>query len=164
MASAQEFTERPRGERVQQKAPTPQLADGVDDLRTGTIGSYINTFKTLVGNVRQQPDSISKLMTFCLGLLELFQDYMVKCTKLRILCNNANGIYTDRLTLHSLDRDNALICETKLPPWFEWRNPGYRKYNIRGPNAIYGGTADLSPTKSLVEGDFETLIGLSKQE
>jgi Endonuclease/Exonuclease/phosphatase family. len=68
-------------------------------------------------------------------------------TKLRILCHNANGIYNDSLALqellHSLDVDIALISETRLPTWFEWRNPGYRTYNTRGPNLIHGGTAVL---------------------
>ena len=55
---------------------------------------------------------------------------MTRKTKLHILCHNANGIYNYRLALqeilHSLDIHIALICETKLPRWFEWRNPGYR--------------------------------------
>ena len=45
--------------------------------------------------------------------------------------------------LHSLDIDITLICETKLPPWFEWRDTAYRTYNTRGPNQIFGGTAVL---------------------
>ena len=31
----------------------------------------------------------------------------------------------------------------QLPAGFVWRNPGYRTYNIRGPNPAYGGTAVL---------------------
>jgi Exonuclease III len=72
---------------------------------------------------------------------------MAKLTKLRILCHNANSIYGDRLNLqellHSLDVDIALIWETKLPTWFDWRNPDYRTYNTRGSNLIHGGTAVL---------------------
>jgi len=72
---------------------------------------------------------------------------MARKTKLRILCYNADGIYNGRLALqellHSLDIDIALICETRLPTWFEWRNPGYRTYSTRGPNLIHGGTAVL---------------------
>ena len=68
-------------------------------------------------------------------------------TKLRILGHNANGIYNDSVALqellHSLDVDIALICETKLPTWFDWRNPGYRTYNTRGSNLIHGDTAVL---------------------
>ena len=68
-------------------------------------------------------------------------------TKLRILCYNSNGIYNGRLILqvllHSLGIDIALISETQLPIWFEWRNPGYWTYNTRGPNMVYGGTAVL---------------------
>ena len=67
--------------------------------------------------------------------------------KLRILCHNANDVYNDRLALqellHSLDIDIALICETKLPTWFDWWNPVYRTYNTRGPIPIYGGKAVL---------------------
>jgi len=55
-----------------------------------------------------------------------------------ILCHNADGISNYRLALqellHNLDIDIALICETKLPAGFVWRNHGYRTYNIRGPN------------------------------
>ena len=65
----------------------------------------------------------------------------------RILCHNADGISNERLALqellHSLDIDIALIFKTKLPAGFVWRNPGYRTYNIRGPNPAYGGTAVL---------------------
>jgi hypothetical protein len=67
--------------------------------------------------------------------------------ELRILCRNANGVYNEKLALqeifHSLDIDIALIRETKLLNWFEWRNPGCRKYNTRDPNEIYGRKAVL---------------------
>ena len=67
--------------------------------------------------------------------------------KFRILCYNENDVYNDRLALqelrHSLDIDTELICETKLPTWFNGGNPGYRTYNTRGPNPIYGRTAVL---------------------
>ena len=125
-------------------------------------------------------------------------------TKLRILRHNSNGIYNDRVVLqelqHRLGIDIALICKSKLHTWFEWRNHGYRTYNTRGRNLIYGGTAVLvkanikpalvkfpmlsllqvtaimvelngletvigavyqSPNKTLVEEDFDKLIGLS---
>jgi hypothetical protein len=72
---------------------------------------------------------------------------MAKLTKLHILCHNANGIYNDRLTLqellHSIDVCIALICETKFPKWFDWRNPGYRTYITSGPNLIHGDTTML---------------------
>ena len=68
-------------------------------------------------------------------------------TKLRILCHNANDIHNDRLVLHellhSLDIDIALICEIKLPTWFEGRNLGYRIYDTRFPNFIHGGIVVL---------------------
>ena len=67
--------------------------------------------------------------------------------KFRILCYNENDVYNDRLALqelrHTLDIDTELICETKLPTWFHWKNPGYRTCNTCGPNPIYGGTAVL---------------------
>ena len=70
---------------------------------------------------------------------------MANKIKLRISYHNAND--SDRLDLqellHSLDINITLISETKLPTWFEWRNPGYKTYNTRGPNLIYGGTAVL---------------------
>jgi Exonuclease III len=72
---------------------------------------------------------------------------MAKRTSLRLLSHNANGISNDRLTLqellHNLDIDIALICETRLPTDFVWRNPGYRTYKTRGPSGIFGGTAVL---------------------
>ena len=72
---------------------------------------------------------------------------MAKKPIARILCHNADDISSDRLALqellHSLDIDIALICETKLPAGFLWRNPGYRTYNIRGPNPAFGGIAVL---------------------
>jgi len=90
---------------------------------------------------------------------------MTRRTKFRILNFNANGIYQDRLTLqellHSLDVDVALICETKVPVWFQWRVPGYKVYNTRGPNPPFGGTAVLvkaNITHALV--DIPRLISL----
>ena len=62
MASRQEFPELLRRQRVQQQTPTP---DGVGDFKEiinlfilETIGSYFCKFMTLVGRVKQQPDSI----------------------------------------------------------------------------------------------------------
>ena len=54
-------------------------------------------------------------------------------------------ISKDRLGLQELlhSQDITLICETKLPVGFAWRKPGFRTYNIRGPNPTYGGTAVL---------------------
>ena len=70
---------------------------------------------------------------------------MARMTKLKIIIHNANGIYSDRLCLqellHRLDVDIALISETKVPPWFQWRIPGYKIYNTLGPNPTFGGTA-----------------------
>ena len=70
---------------------------------------------------------------------------MARKTKFKIIIHNANGIYDDRLCIHELlhrfDVDIALISETKVPPWFQWRTPGYRIYNTLGPNPKFGGTA-----------------------
>ena len=46
--------------------------------------------------------------------------------------------------MHGLDIDIAHIRERKPPTWFDWSNPGYRTYNTRGSNAIYGGTEVLA--------------------
>ena len=72
---------------------------------------------------------------------------MAKKPIARILCHNADGISSDKQALqellYSLEIDIALIYVTKLPAGFVWRSPGYRIYNIRGPNPAFGGTAVL---------------------
>ena len=65
--------------------------------------------------------------------------------EVRIITHNANGISGDAVTLQELLQrkgvDIAFVCETRLPQYFTWRNPGYRTYNIQGPNPPHGGTA-----------------------
>jgi Arginine methyltransferase-interacting protein, contains RING Zn-finger len=79
VSSNVEFPALPRRQRVELPTPTPQAADGMGDLKeiislftSGTIRSYLTKFKTLIGQVKQQPDPMSKMMTFCFGLVELF--------------------------------------------------------------------------------------------
>ena len=80
VASNREFPELPRRQRVEQPTPTPAGgSDSVSDFKeilnlftSGTIRSYLDKFKNLVGRVKQQPDSMSKMMTFCFGLCEIF--------------------------------------------------------------------------------------------
>ena len=56
---------------------TPLPVDGMGDLKeivtlftSGTVRSYLTKLKTLIGQVTQQY-SMSKMMTFCFGLVEL---------------------------------------------------------------------------------------------
>jgi hypothetical protein len=80
VASNKEFSELPRRERVEQPTPAPAgVSDSVSDFNeilnlftSGTIRSYLDKFKNLIGRVKQQPGSISKVMTFCFGLCEIF--------------------------------------------------------------------------------------------
>ena len=80
MASKIEFPELPRRQREQQ--PTPELVGGgMDDIReilnlfrSGTISSYLPKFKDLMQRVKAQPDSVSKTLTFGLGIVEIFND------------------------------------------------------------------------------------------
>ena len=43
-------------------------------FKSGTISSYIKKFKGLMQRVKAQPDSMSKMLTFGLGLVEIFDD------------------------------------------------------------------------------------------
>jgi len=79
VSSTKEFPALPRKQRVERPPPTPPPGDGMGDLKeiialftSGTVRTYITKFKSLIGNVRQQPDSMSKMLTFCFGLMELF--------------------------------------------------------------------------------------------
>ena len=42
-------------------------------FKSGVISSYVRKFKTLIGNIRQQPDAMSKVMTFVVGIVEVFK-------------------------------------------------------------------------------------------
>ena len=44
----------------------------LDLFRSGTVGSYIRNFKGLMQGVKAQPDSVSQMLTFGLGLVEVF--------------------------------------------------------------------------------------------
>ena len=66
---------------MQQAAPEPSGGGLMDDFReilnlfkSGTISSYIKKFKGLMQRVKAQPDSMSKMLTFGLGLVEIFDD------------------------------------------------------------------------------------------
>ena len=65
--------------------------------------------------------------------------------ELKIITFNANGVYNDHATLQELiyreNIDIALVQETKIPKWFQWRIRGYKIYNTPGPNPAHGGTA-----------------------
>ena len=81
IASNIEFPELPRRQHVQQAAPEPSGGGLMDDFReilnlfkSGTISSYIKKFKGLMQRVKAQPDSMSKMLTFGLGLVEIFDD------------------------------------------------------------------------------------------
>ena len=43
-------------------------------LISGTISSYIRKFRELMRRVKQQTDPMTKLLTFGLGLVEVFYD------------------------------------------------------------------------------------------
>jgi hypothetical protein len=80
-ASKVEFPELPRRQKVQQSAPELSVGGGMEDFReildlfrSGTISSYIGKFKGLMQRVKAQPDSMSKMLTFGLGLVEIFDD------------------------------------------------------------------------------------------
>ena len=58
-------------------APAGDLKDFIEIInlfKSRKIGTYISKFKILIGNVRQQPDAIFKVIMFCLGMLEFFQE------------------------------------------------------------------------------------------
>ena len=81
----------------------------------------------------------------------------------RILTNNINGISSEHYSLHELiyreDCDIVLVQETKIPPGFRWRLPGYRIYSCPGPLAGHGGTAIL--VKSTISHTTVTLPRLT---
>ena len=70
----------PHRQRVQQPAPEPS-AGGMEDFReilylfrSVTVNSHILKFKELLQRVKAQPDSMSKMLTVGLGLVEIFDD------------------------------------------------------------------------------------------
>ena len=64
---------------------------------------------------------------------------------LRLLTININGIHSEHLSLQEQvyreDCDLVLVQETKIPPRFRWRLPGYRIYSCPGPLASHDGMA-----------------------
>jgi hypothetical protein len=71
----------PRRQRAEQPPPETSVGGGLEDFkeilnlfRSGTISSYIRKFKELMRRVKQQSDPMSKLLTFGLGLVEVFDD------------------------------------------------------------------------------------------
>jgi hypothetical protein len=80
VASNKEFPEPPRRKRVEQPTPVPTgVSDSVSDFKeilnlytSGTIRSYLDTFKNMVSRVKQQPASISKMITLCFSLCVIF--------------------------------------------------------------------------------------------
>ena len=79
VSSTKEFPTLPGRERVELPPHTPPPGDAMGDLKenislftSGNVRSYITKFNTLTGNVRQQPDSMTKIMPFCFGLMEMF--------------------------------------------------------------------------------------------
>ena len=80
-ASRVEFPELPRRQQAQQPAPEPSAGGGMEDFgeildlfRSVTVSPYIRKFKGLMQRVKAQPDTISKMLTFGLGLVEIFDD------------------------------------------------------------------------------------------
>ena len=67
-------------QRVQQPALEPS-AGGMEDFReildlfrSGTVSTYLRKFKELMQRVKAQPGSMSKILAFGLGLVEIFDD------------------------------------------------------------------------------------------
>ena len=76
-----EFPELPRRQQMQQSAPEPSVGGGMEDFReiidlfrSGIVSSYIRRFKGLMQRVKAQPDPMSKMLTFGLGIVEIFDD------------------------------------------------------------------------------------------
>ena len=81
MTSRSEFPELPRRQRTEQPPPETSVGGGMEYfkeilnlLRSGTMSSYIRKFRELMRRVKQQPDPMTKLLTFGLGLVEVFED------------------------------------------------------------------------------------------
>ena len=81
LTSRTELPELPRRQRAEPNPPMPTISNGMEDIRevinlfkSGTISSYIIRFKELIGNAERQPDSFMKVTTFCLGVMEIFDD------------------------------------------------------------------------------------------
>ena len=50
------------------------IREVINLFKSGTISFYIRRFKELIGNVKRQPDSFMKVTTFCLRVMEIFED------------------------------------------------------------------------------------------
>jgi hypothetical protein len=47
------------------------LKDIMDWIRSGTLSKYLSKFKTLMAEVKRQPDKATKLFTLGFGLMDL---------------------------------------------------------------------------------------------
>jgi hypothetical protein len=50
------------------------LKEIMDWIRSGTLSKYLNKFKTLMTDVKRQPDKITKLLTLGLGIMDLLNE------------------------------------------------------------------------------------------
>jgi len=78
MKSAREFPSLPKRAVVEPQPNTSQDMDGLREIMqlftSGTLISYINKFKSVVREVGRQPDTPTKLITFVLGVCDMFKD------------------------------------------------------------------------------------------